>query len=761
MHDDTVVNNTDPNLKNTDTFNDGETSIAINPNNHNEIVISAFSGIWGTYPSYAPLWLSLDGGRTWAKEFTVGQPYGVDRATECPCDQTFDYGNLFTGGNLLYTVLFGSILAGTTGNNIYTGDIFDPSLVETGPMYSPSSGSPTEQTNRLANPMPRPISPGCCYSPGTLRPIRTFRKSTSPTPISAQARQACRLPVRSTAAPRHIFQIHTTRGPAPPSTRPTIRATVLLSIRATAGCTASGKTASTIARLSRPIPKTIEFMLNRSTDGNGLIWGLNGQSGGIPIVISYSTQPNPKFGTVNALFGGVLTGAVDPSTGDFYYVTGYGEDDTGTYNELAMVRIYDCGGGDVCSAPLTRVVSGAVEAALPAVAVTRHGTIGVLYYTYNGMVSGFPQFSTWLATSTDKGATFTAQLLATFLSPATDNGDARQRVFGDYVQMKAVDNCFYGSYTGNGAAFGRSVANNDPIFFKACVPGTASTHDYDGDGKSDILWRDTSGHLALWLMYGGTVSSNSLLATVPTSWTVVGQNDFDGDGRYDILWRDNTGNVAIWLMNGATITSNNFITNVSNNWTIVGVGDYNGDGKADILWRDTNGNLAIWFMNGATVTSNVFIANVPTNWSVIGSSGKGILWRDTTGNVALWKMDGPTVVSNTFLGNVALSWSVVGGGDFDGDGNRDFLWHDTNGNVAIWFMDGTGHVASNVFVSNVPTTWSIVETGDFNTDGKADILWHDTSGNTAIWLMNGGTVSSNLYVANVPAAWSVQGNHAD
>src|SRR5215831_16068753 len=36
-----VVNNTDPTLKNTDTFNDGETSIAINPANPNEIVLSA------------------------------------------------------------------------------------------------------------------------------------------------------------------------------------------------------------------------------------------------------------------------------------------------------------------------------------------------------------------------------------------------------------------------------------------------------------------------------------------------------------------------------------------------------------------------------------------------------------------------------------------------------------------------------------------------------------------------------------------------
>ena len=50
---DVVVNNTDPNLTNTDTLNDGETSITVNPANPNEIVVTAFSGGSG---ANAPLW---------------------------------------------------------------------------------------------------------------------------------------------------------------------------------------------------------------------------------------------------------------------------------------------------------------------------------------------------------------------------------------------------------------------------------------------------------------------------------------------------------------------------------------------------------------------------------------------------------------------------------------------------------------------------------------------------------------------------------
>jgi hypothetical protein len=35
----------------------------------------------------------------------------------------------------------------------------------------------------------------------------------------------------------------------------------------------------------------------------------------------------------------------------------------------------------------------------------------------------------------------------------------------------------------------------------------------------------------------------------------VGTGDYNGDGKSDLLWRDAGGNTAIWFMNGATIAS--------------------------------------------------------------------------------------------------------------------------------------------------------------------------------------------------------------
>ena len=76
------------------------------------------------------------------------------------------------------------------------------------------------------------------------------------------------------------------------------------------------------------------------------------------------------------------------------------------------------------------------------------------------------------------------------------------------------------------------------------------THDFNGDGKSDIVWRDSSGNVAFWLMNGATMSSSGGVGGVPATWSIVGQRDFNGDGKADLLWRDTSGNTAMWFMNG-------------------------------------------------------------------------------------------------------------------------------------------------------------------------------------------------------------------
>jgi hypothetical protein len=308
------------------------------------------------------------------------------------------------------------------------------------------------------------------------------------------------------------------------------------------------------------------------------------------------------------------------------------------------------------------------------------------------------------------------------------------------------------------------------------VVRTTDTHDFNGDGMSDIAWRDTtadstSGALAIWEMNGTQVLNPSTLSVTSVAyplWTIIGLGDFNGDSNADFLWRDSAGNLAIWEMNGTQISNAVGLGPVTG-WSGIGVGDFNGDGMSDLLWTDGSGNYAIWEMNGTTVLNpNAdYVGFVGSPWSVVGTgdfNGDGmsdILWTDGSGNYAIWEMNG-TQLKNpnaTAVGNVSAPWSVIRIGDFNGDGMSDLLWTDRSGNYVIWEMNGTTVInPSATYVGQVANPWSVIGTGDYNGDSKSDILWTDNSGNYAIWEMNGTTVlnPSATGVGHVATNWAVQ-----
>ena len=51
-----------------------------------------------------------------------------------------------------------------------------------------------------------------------------------------------------------------------------------------------------------------------------------------------------------------------------------------------------------------------------------------------------------------------------------------------------------------------------------------STHDFNGDGKSDIAWRDTGGNTSIWFMNGVTVASTAGLGNIAPVWTIQNVN---------------------------------------------------------------------------------------------------------------------------------------------------------------------------------------------------------------------------------------------
>jgi hypothetical protein len=301
--------------------------------------------------------------------------------------------------------------------------------------------------------------------------------------------------------------------------------------------------------------------------------------------------------------------------------------------------------------------------------------------------------------------------------------------------------------------------------FVACVSKTYG--DFNGDGKSDILFRNaTTGATLIWFMNGATKTGGGATSvSATTGWAVAGVGDFNGDGEADILWRNvTTGATQIWLMNGTTkigggaTSASAGVYTATTGLQVAGVGDFDGDGKADILWRNAaTGATQIWLMNGTAKTggggtsayAGGYTATTGLQVQGVGDfNGDGkadILWRNAaTGATQIWLMNGTTKTggggTSAYAGGYAAI-KVQGVADFNGDGKADILWRNVaTGATSIWFMNGVmkiGGGATSAYAGSY-AAMQVAGVGDYNGDGKADILWRNaTTGATQIWLMNG------------------------
>jgi hypothetical protein len=119
---------------------------------------------------------------------------------------------------------------------------------------------------------------------------------------------------------------------------------------------------------------------------------------------------------------------------------------------------------------------------------------------------------------------------------------------------------FMWTMNGTHVAAGASVGN----------PGAnwqvAGTGDFDGDGSADVLFRyenaanaadPLNGMTYIDFMNGATVASGAPTTQQnDNSWAIAAIGDFNNDGKSDVLWRQSsTGATSVWEMNGANVAS--------------------------------------------------------------------------------------------------------------------------------------------------------------------------------------------------------------
>jgi hypothetical protein len=273
--------------------------------------------------------------------------------------------------------------------------------------------------------------------------------------------------------------------------------------------------------------------------------------------------------------------------------------------------------------------------------------------------------------------------------------------------------------------------------------------DFDGDGKSDILWENLAGAGWVFFMNGTTVTSSMAAPAAAPGWVLAGVGDFNGDGHADLLWRNTADPTQYWvsLMNGTTVIGSGPLT-VAAGYLPTQIGDFDGDGKADILWENSSGGRFISFMNGATVASSQALPASAAGWVIVGvgdfnGDGKAdLLWNNTANPTQYWiyLMNGASLIGSGGFA-VAPGFVPTRIADFDGDGKADILWEDGTANRWMFFMNGLSVASSSPAPAAAPG-WTVAGVGDFNHDGRADLLWQNTASPTQYWiyLLNGTSV---------------------
>ena len=224
--------------------------------------------------------------------------------------------------------------------------------------------------------------------------------------------------------------------------------------------------------------------------------------------------------------------------------------------------------------------------------------------------------------------------------------------------------------------------NSLPATWKAVTTG-----DFNGDAASDVLLQNqATGNVQIMFLNTsagetpGTVDGISAVATPGANWKVIAAGDFNSDGKSDILWQNtSTKQVEIYEMNGASVI-NRPTAQAATGLTAIGTGDFNGDGNSDILFKNASGQAVVWFMNGDSHVGTKTVAKptAASTWSVSGAEdvdGNGysdIIWTNTaTGIVGASEFSAPsgpasaTAVSVPMLTSFSPSQHLVastGGG---------------------------------------------------------------------------------------------------
>jgi sRNA-binding regulator protein Hfq len=288
--------------------------------------------------------------------------------------------------------------------------------------------------------------------------------------------------------------------------------------------------------------------------------------------------------------------------------------------------------------------------------------------------------------------------------------------------------------------------------------------DFNGDGRSDLLFRRTDGLISQYLMNGFQFIAINLLGTVGVDFTLVAVADFNGDGNADLLFRRaSDGMLSLYLLNGSQLLGAQLLGAIGVDWDLAGVGDFNGDGRADMLFRRrSDGMLSLYLMNGFQMIAAQLLGTVGNDFRVRGVAdfnGDGradiLFRRESDGMVSLYLFDGFTNIGAQLLGAVGPDFRLLGVGDFNGDGRADMLFRrPTDGMLSLYLLNGFQLLGAQL-LGAVGLDFTLLGIGDLNGDGRADMLLRRSDGLLTAYLMNGFQLVAFQALGTIGLDWTL------
>lgn len=208
-------------------------------------------------------------------------------------------------------------------------------------------------------------------------------------------------------------------------------------------------------------------------------------------------------------------------------------------------------------------------------------------------------------------------------------------------------------------------------------PGTANWRvfgmaDFTGDNKLDIAFQHFDGRLAIWEMDGDTKVKATIMNNgvgIGLGWRAVSVADMNADNKSDVVFQNKDGRVAVWFMDGLLRQSAALLRGTDAlGWRVRGAADITGDFLPDVLVQHTDGRISIW--DGADISTTIPLNNGnPVKWAACGlgdfdgDNKTDVLFRSVDNRLAVWIMDG-VVRSSAFVlrdGRIVdPKWKVVG-----------------------------------------------------------------------------------------------------